>query len=162
VIIIDDFDEVHSSCTDLFTQILKEGKLQMSNGDIADFSNCKFIFTCKADESSSMGFNSTKETHGPILNRKLSQLMEKSLFFSSPLPRDMRRIVYNKLNQIKSALLFQDIEFKFNFKFIKNFVEKNKCDGNCVEVINRAIERQITSEVSKKILQGSKEVVFCS
>lgn len=162
VIIIDDFNDIHYSCVDLFSQILKEGKLQMSNGDVADFSNCKFIFTCGADESSSMGFNSLKENLGPKLNKKLLALMEKSFFLSSPLPKDLRRIVYNRLNKIKIGLSFHDVNFNFNFKFIKNLVEKNKCEENCVEMVNDAIEKDIVDEISAKILKGDKEISLCS
>jgi len=162
VIIIDDFDDIHFTCIDLFSQILKDGKLQMSNGDIADFSNCKFVFTCKADESSSMGFNSSKENLGPKLNKKLLALMEQSLFLSNPLPRDLRRIVYNRLKKIKTNLLFQDVGFEFNFKFIQNLVEKNKCEENCAETVNRAIESEIVGIVAQKIINGDKEIHLCS
>ena len=162
VVIIDDFGDIHFSCVDLFSQILKEGKLQMSNGEIADFSNCKFIFTCKQEQSSTMGFNSDKEQSGPALNAKLKGLVEKSFLLSNPTQRDLRRIVYNKLKEIKSNLLFQDVEFCFDFKFIKGFVGKNKCEEDCVSVINEAIERDLVPIISEKALRGDKNVSLLS
>jgi ATP-dependent Clp protease ATP-binding subunit ClpA len=158
VIIIDDFEDIHFSCVDLFLQILKEGRLQMSNGDVADFSNCKFVFTCKSDESSSMGFNSQKENLGPKVNKKLSELVEKTLFLSNPSPRDLRRITYNRLNKIKSGLAFQDIGFSFDFKFIKKLVEKAACEGNCVAAVNEAIEKDVVANVSTRVLNGEKDI----
>ena len=156
VIIIDDFGDIHHSCVDLFSQILKEGKLQMSNGEIADFSNCKFIFTCESDGSSTMGFNSDKIDSGPKLNNKIKDLMEKSFFLSTPTTRDLRRIVYNKLNEIKKNLLFQNIEFLFDFKFIKSFIKKHSCKEDCVTMINKAIESEIVSNITKRAISGEK------
>jgi ATP-dependent Clp protease ATP-binding subunit ClpA len=158
VIIIDDFDEINFSCIDLFCQILKEGKLQMSNGDIADFSNCKFIFTCSKQKSSSMGFVSENENGVPNLNKKLQETLQKSFCLLAPSKRDLRRIVYNKLKQIKLNLRFKNIQFNYDFKFIKDFVNKNSCSTDCVKVINKAIEEDLIEKISKKVLNGEKDV----
>lgn len=160
VIIIDDFDDLHFSCVDLFSQILKEGKLQMINGDTADFSNCKFIFTCRANSSTTMGFNSEKQENGSKINKKLESLLEASFLLSSPSKRDLRRIVCCKLNDLKKNLKFQNIELIFNFDFLKEFVKKNQCEENCMEVINKAIEKDVVGVVSGKVLAGEKIVVL--
>ena len=160
VIIIDDFDELHFSCVDLFSQILKEGKLQMSNGDMADFSNCKFIFTCGTNQSSSMGFNAEKQSGTPKLNKKLESLLEASFYLSNPSKRDLRRIVCNKLRNLKNNLKFQNIDLLFDFKFINNFVKRNQCEENCVEAINKAVEKDIIGEVSVKVLAGDKSIML--
>ena len=159
VIIIDDFDEINFSCIDLFCQILKEGKLQMSNGDIADFSNCKFIFTSsKQKASSSMGFISDGKNEKPNLNKKIEETLQKSFCLHPPSKQDLRRIVYNKLKQIKLNLQFKNIEFNFDFKFIKDFVNKNSCSDDCVKIINKAIEDDLIENISKKVLNGEKDI----
>ena len=57
IIIIDDFHKVNDSAISLFNQIFKQGKFQMSNGDMADFTHCKIFLTSAISNSeASMGF----------------------------------------------------------------------------------------------------------
>jgi ATP-dependent Clp protease ATP-binding subunit ClpA len=158
VIIVDDFGIVNRGCVDLFSQILKEGQLHMTNGDIADFSNCKFIFTCGSTKSSSMGFKTEEEVPSPNLNGDFLSLIEKTMLLSSPSKLDLRRIVFNRLKEIKANLFFQNINLDFDFKFIKELVDKNSCDGDCVGVINSAIEESVVDVISSKILKGETSI----
>lgn len=158
IIIIDDFQNIDYRCESLFAQIMKEGKLQMSNGDLADFSHCKFVITCDSSKKTSMGFNSGKEGETPNLKQDILNLVEKSLFLSNPSQVDLRRIVFNKLKQIKSNLFLQNIDLEFDFKFIKKFVDENKCDDNCVESLSLAIEDKIVNIISERVGKGDSKI----
>ncbi|MDB4314591.1 AAA family ATPase [bacterium] len=161
VIIIDDFDEINYSCIDLFAQILKEGKIQLANGDVADFSNCKFIFTSSTKENAkSMGFHSDESSKIPSLNHNISALMEDTFQLLQPSDRDLRRILYKKLKHIKENLHYQDFDLKFDFEFIKAFVNAKKCEEKCIEEINQSIEKKIIPKVVSAIAAGKKSYKF--
>lgn len=159
VVIIDDFDELHFSCVSLFEQILKEGKITLSNGEIADFSNAKFIFTSKAKNKNSMGFNSEdQEKSPPMMNEKLRKLVEKSWYLESPTKKDLRRILHKKLKAIKNNLTVQNFDLYVSFSFIKNFVEKNSKDKNCAGFLNEAVDEEIIPKILEKIESGEKTI----
>lgn len=158
VIIIDDIHLISSRCMALFSQILKDGKLQMNNGDIADFSNCKFIFTCASDKSVSMGFNSNKNNETPQIDAQFSSLMEKSIPFSRPSKKDLRRIVYKRLNSIKSDLFFQNITLRFNFKYIKNLVDLKFYNSENWQSLDFLVESNIIPNISEKISNGESKI----
>lgn len=161
VIIIDDFDELHWSCISLFEQILKEGKITLSNGEIADFSNAKFIFTSRSRKDSSMGFNSEEKKEAPpIMNEKLRKLVEKSWHLGSPSPKDLRRIVYKKLCGIKNNLAMQKVEFAFSFSFIRDFVAKHSKEKNCAGLLNKAIDDEIIPKIVGRIDSGEKDITL--
>lgn len=105
-----------------------------------------------------MGFVSENENGVPNLNKKLQETLQKSFCLLAPSKRDLRRIVYNKLKQIKLNLRFKNIQFNYDFKFIKDFVNKNSCSTDCVKVINKAIEEDLIEKISKKVLNGEKDV----
>ena len=161
VVIIDDFNELHWSCISLFEQILKEGKITLSNGEVADFSNCKFIFTSKTESSNSMGFNSPKASEmSPLMNSKLRKLVEKSWFLDNPSQKDLRRILYKRLCSIRANLAMQEVSVSFSFSFIKNFVAKHFSEKNPAGALNKAIEEELISNIVSQMDFGVKLVSF--
>lgn len=159
VVIIDDFNELHWSCISLFEQILKEGKITLSNGEVADFSNCKFIFTSKTESSNSMGFNSPKASEmSPLMNSKLRKLVEKSWFLDNPSQKDLRRILYKRLCGIRANLAMQEVSVSFSFSFIKNFVVKHFSEKNPAGALNKAIEEELISNIVSQMDSGVKLV----
>jgi ATP-dependent Clp protease ATP-binding subunit ClpC len=161
VVIIDDFNELHWSCVSLFEQILKEGKITLVNGEVADFSNCKFIFTSKTEIDNSMGFNSPKASEmSPLMNKKLIKLVEKSWFLDNPSQKDLRRILYKRLCDIKVNLAAQEVSITFSFSFIKNFVAKHYSEKNPAGVLNKAVEEELISKIISQMDFGAKLISF--
>jgi ATP-dependent Clp protease ATP-binding subunit ClpC len=162
IILIDDFEKVDASCFGLFSQILKEGRLQMNNGDIADFSNCKFIITCNIKSTQpTMGFNSADNSDPlPIIEKQVLDLVTEKIIFDTLNKKDLRRILFNRLKKIQLNLKMNDINLKFDFKFIKEFVDKNCCANNPIEDLNKVIESKIISQISDGIAAQKTKIVL--
>ena len=153
VIIIDDFHKLHPSVKSLFAQILKDGKLQMSNGDIADFSNVKIFVTSGVENTSSMGFNSDKESPTSSIFKELLSLVDCNVLLKQVKKKDIFRILYNKLQKINEDLRLNNIEVTFTLDFLKKFARSSK---NLVDFeerfdthINKFICEKITENCSK-------------
>jgi ATP-dependent Clp protease ATP-binding subunit ClpA len=152
IILIDDFEKVDPSCFGLFSQILKEGRLQMNNGDIADFSNCKIIITCNIQSTKAMGFNLSDNSDPlPIIEKQVLDLVTEKIIFDQLNKKDLRRILFNRLRKIQVNLKINDINLKFDFKFIKEFVDKNCFEVNAIEDLNNTIELKIISQISNGV-----------
>ena len=153
VIIIDDFHKVHVSVKTIFAQILKEGKIQMSNGDIADFSNSKIFVTSGVQNDNSMGFNSSSETTVSSVFQELTSLFDCNVFLRSLRKKDIFRVLWYKLNKINSDLQINDIEVVFSLKFLKKFAKESKSlidfEKRFEEQINKFICQKITLNESK-------------
>jgi ATP-dependent Clp protease ATP-binding subunit ClpC len=162
VIIIDDFDKVDRSCFGLFCQILKEGRLQMNNGDIADFSNCKIFLTCSGKANAkSMGFNIDKnQSNEPTIEKQILDLITEKIEFSLLKQKDLRRILFNRLKKIQNNLIIKDIKLNFNFNFIKSFVDKNCSEDNSIENLNLAVESKLIPDISNEIINGNSTLIF--
>ena len=153
VIIIDDFHKLHLSVNSLFAQILKDGKLQMANGDIADFSNAKIFVTSGVEDTSSMGFNSDKESPTSSIFKELLSLVDCNLVLNEVRKKDIFRILYHKIQKINEDLRLSDIEVLFTLSFLKKFARSSK---NLVDFqdrfenqINKFICRELTGNTSK-------------
>lgn len=153
VIIIDDFHKVHASVKTIFAQILKEGKLQMPNGDIADFSNSKIFVTSGIQNDNSMGFNSSSETPVPSVFEELVSLFDCNVFLTPLRKKDIFRVLYHKLKKINLDLQINDIQIIFSLQFLKKFAKESKnlvdFEERFEEKINKFICGQITLEESR-------------
>ncbi len=153
VIIIDDFHKVHFSVKTIFAQILKEGKLQMPNGDIADFSNSKIFVTSGVHNDNSMGFNSSSETPVSSVFEELVSLFDCNVFLTPLRKKDIFRVLYHKLEKINLDLQINDIEIIFSLRFLKKFAKESKnlvdFEKRFEEKINKFICSQITLEESR-------------
>ena len=148
VIIIDDFHKVHVSVKTLFAQILKEGKLQMSNGDIADFSNSKIFVTSGVVDDTSMGFNSSLESPTAAVFKDLSSFFDCHVFLNKLKKKDIFRVLSQKLSGINKDLKINGIEVVYTLSFLKKFANRSK---NLIDFqkrfddkINKFICHQIT------------------
>jgi len=153
VIIIDDFHKLHLSVKSLFAQILKDGKLQMANGDIADFSNVKIFVTSGVEDTSSMGFNSDKESPTSSIFKELLSLVDCNLVLNEARKKDIFRILYHKIQKINEDLRLSDIEVLFTLSFLKKFARSSKnlvdFQDRFEDQINKFICQELTGNASK-------------
>lgn len=153
VIIIDDFHKLHPSVKTIFAQILKDGKLQMSNGDLADFSNAKIFVTSGVENIASMGFNSKEDSPTSSIFKELLSLVDCNLVLKEVRKKDIFRILYHKIQKINEDLRLSNIEVVFTLSFLKKFARSSK---NLVDFeerfdtyINKFICEKITENCSK-------------
>ena len=134
----------------------------MNNGDIADFSNCKIFLTCGGKANvKTMGFNIDKnQFNEPTIEKEILDLITEKVQFSSLKKKDLRRILFNRLKKIQSNLTIKDIKLNFNFKFIKEFIDKNYSEDNCIEKLNSAIESKLIPDISSKIINGNTILIL--
>ena len=158
IIIIDDFHKMNPSTHSLFTEIFKEGKIHMNSGDIADFSNCKFFLTGDNLEEKSMGFSGGKDAPRPKISQDLSKYFTSNIFFSELTQRDLRRVLWSKLNQMNEKFAINGIQLVYDFKFIKNFVNKIDREDNAIQTLNNEFESKIKKRVATEILDGKTTI----
>jgi ATP-dependent Clp protease ATP-binding subunit ClpA len=78
-----------------------------------------------------MGFNSLDNSDPlPIIEKQVLDLVTEKIIFDQLNKKDLRRILFNRLKKIQLNLKMNDINLKFDFKFIKEFVNKLEVDRN--------------------------------
>lgn len=158
VVIIDDFDCIDRSAVALFSQIFKDGRLELSNGECADFSHCKFFLTSKTNKSQSLGFNNSELNQESMVFTELSNHFDANLFLRELDEKDLRRVLWCKLDNIKRSLLLKNISFEFDFDFLKSFVHKNSGSKFKIDHLNESFESKINKYVQSELLKNSKTI----
>ena len=154
VIIIDDFHKLHPSVKTIFAQILKDGKLQMSNGDLADFSNAKIFVTSGVENAVSMGFNSEEDSPTSSIFKELLSLVDCNLVLNEVRKKDIFRILYHKLQKINEDLRLSDIEVVFTLSFLKEFARSSK---NLVDFQDR-FDNQINKFICQELTENASKI----
>ena len=160
VIIIDDFHKIDPLAVPIFNQILKEGKFQMNNGEIADFSNCKiFLTSALASGQPSMGFQVGEVSRENLkVDKNILPLVDDCFFLNKLTQKDLRRLLWTKLKRIKKNLKSNDIDLIFDFKFISDTVSKIDKEKFRVSALNARIAEKITPFISERILKGKSKI----
>lgn len=158
VVIIDDFDSIHPSAVSLFAQIFKDGKLELSNGDCVDFSHCKFFLTSGISSKSELGFGADSSDKKSKVFSELSSNFNASLFLHKLKPRDLRRVVWNKLTNIKESLSVKGVNLIFNFDFLKSFVENENSKNLEISKLNEMFDLNVSKYIQNSIINGDKEI----
>jgi len=158
IIIIDDFDCIHQSSLALFAQIFKDGKLELENGDCADFSHCRFFITSKILSENKLGFGSSEENQKSAIIPELASKFSANLFLHGLNEKALRRVLWNKLNRIKSGLSVKSVDLDFNFDFIKKFTRAQSKSKPKIESLSESFDSKINKYVQNRLIKGDKKI----
>ena len=157
---IDDFHKVDNTAIPLFNQIFKHGKFQMSNGDIADFTNCKIFLTSDISSSqSSMGFQKAASDKNNLkIHPDILSLVDECFPLETLNEKGLRRLLWMKLKRLKSRLKDNDINLTFDFNYIQQIIKGILKEQIKIEALSNKILSEITPFVSDSILKGKKNI----
>ena len=160
VIIIDDFHKIDNSAIPLFNQIFKHGKFQMSNGDMADFTNCKIFLTSDISNSqSAMGFQgAVSDKDNLMIHPDILSLVDECFPLKQIDEKGLRRLLWMKLKRLKNRLKDNDIDLTFDFKYINQIIKSILKEKIKVEALSKKILSEITPFVSDSVLKGEKNI----
>lgn len=121
VVLLDEIEKAHSSVLNLFLQILDEGHIKDSNGNIYRFDNNIIIMTSNAGcDVKNIGFDNSKVNVVDIIKNSFSSefinRIDNIILFNS--------FNYNDVFEITKRLLESIVnKFKVNFNFDDNFID---------------------------------------
>ena len=132
----------------------------MSNGEVADFTNCKIFLTSAISSSqSSMGFQgAASDKANLMLHPDILSLVDEPFTLKELDERGLRRLLWMKLKRIKNRIKDNDIGLEFDFAYLRGIVSQLKTEKNKTEALNKKILSEIMPNISKAILKGSQKI----
>lgn len=82
VVVIDDLTEAHPDVLRFLCKVLKDKRIERTDGEIIDFTNVDFVLTCSAKKGSSMGFDKTGNNLEPNLSEDLCKILCNKLLLN--------------------------------------------------------------------------------
>lgn len=163
VILLDEIEKAHPSVLNLFLQILDEGKITDSRGNVVHFNHHIIIMT------SNIGFN--KDSVGfveevsqndsklkEVLSLELLNRIQKVIYFKKLSANDIKTIIKNKLDLVKKKFKERNIKVHISEKVIEEMINLTRYLEFGARKVDQVIEEKIDDYVIDSILDGKKEV----
>ncbi|GIX66464.1 hypothetical protein BcabD6B2_59010 (apicoplast) [Babesia caballi] len=139
IILFDEIEKAHKSINDLMLQILEEGRLTLSNGNILKFNNSFIIFTSNLGCDSSLIYTNKIEYNNNILQSI------KNFF---------RPEFISRLNNI---IIFEPVNIFNCDKIVNNIIKKINLNNNSNFNLHNNIKKEFIN-YSYNILYGLRPV----
>ena len=132
----------------------------MSNGDVADFTNCKIFLTSDISSSqSAMGFQGAISDKDNLkIHPDILSLVDECFSLRQIDEEGLRSLLWMKLKRLKNRLKDNDIILSFDNDYINATIKSILHEKIKVEALSKKIVSEITPFVSDSILKGEKNI----
>ncbi|MBE6146795.1 MAG: ATP-dependent Clp protease ATP-binding subunit [Firmicutes bacterium] len=162
VILIDEIEKAHPSVLNLFLQILDEGKITDSKGNIVYFEHNIIIMTSNVGFSKNdMGFTNNSKTKSALLDVLSPELLNriyKVVEFSFLSKECVEKIVSNQLLDIKRKFKAKNIQIKLGSDLVSEVVKESEYLTFGARRISKIIDEKIDNFIIEHILLGENKI----
>lgn len=159
VIILDEFDKAHNNIKNLFFQILDEGILTDSKGEIINFKNTIIIMTTNVGfEQKEIGFKTDnndkkiKNAFGiPFTNR-----IDKVILFDDMSRDTIYKIIKYNIDKLRKK--YNDIKIKVYKSAIDEIITLSNYKEYGARKVNKIIKQEIEEIIINNIIKDKKSV----
>lgn len=166
VLLLDEIDKAHPSVINLFYQILDEGKIRSSNGNIVRFNNVFIIMTSNVGfQSNKIGFNSDfSNNHISNLNNFFStsfiNRISNIFTFNSLNEKNISDIILNKFEFLKEK--YSDINLNINNNVVDEIISFSNFKEYGARKINKLLFNYIECYILDCLANNANDVIINS
>lgn len=164
VVLFDEIEKAHDDVLNILLQILEDGKLTDSNGNVANFQETLVILTSNIgaeimNKKNGIGFkfntgdfkkeevfNELKKNFKPELLNRLDEIV----IFNHLKESDIRKIFKNKFNELKDVMNEKNIFIEVSENAEKQVIQ----NSNYFQYGARTIRREIEQSIEDVIVDG--------
>ena len=169
VICFDEFEKAHADVLHTLLQVLEDGILTDATGRTVSFRNTYIILTSNAGSESlgrkGMGFGASNKLgdviQEDIKNRfrpELVNRLDRIIVFNPLTEQDLRSILERELDEMRQRLMnMQKVSCEISDSVRDWLMRQNMPPEEGARAIRRLVEREITSAVSKFLIQNHKK-----
>lgn len=146
LILLDEIDKAHPSIINLFFNILDEGEIKNSKGEILKFYNSIFILTTNnLNKESSLGFNSKEfEIDYDSIPKEFLNRISYILNFKSLNIKDIKLIIKKEIEKLFHSY---DLDYKLSNEDINKIIYESNFEIYGARKIKNIIKKYVESKV---------------
>ena len=154
VILFDEIEKANIDVFNLLLQVLDDGRLTDSKGKVVNFKNTIIIMTSNIGSEFIDNSEKVMETMKKHFKPEFLNRIDEIIKFEKLDKNSIRNIVRLALNETNDLLKDKNITITFNDEVL-NYIASNAYDEEYgARPIKRYIEKEIETELSKKILKS--------
>ena len=168
IILFDEIEKAHPDVFNILLQVLDDGKLTDSQGNVVSFQNTIIIMTSNAGSNvntNSIGFdkktvdnNKIEENLKQVFRPEFLNRIDEIIVFDSLTKPELLQIVELMLKDTVKALVDKNISLNVSEKAKDFILEKGTNLKYGARPLRRAIQRYVEDEISEMILKGDVHV----
>ncbi len=165
VILLDEIEKASHNVLNLFLQILDEGFIKDSKGNIIRFDNTVIIMTSNiGQEKINVGFNSEKNNINlkEYLSPEFINRIDKIINFKKLSIEDVKNIVNINLNKLKIKYKNKGINLSFSKKIIPDIVKLSNYEEYGARQIKKVIKEKVEVLIIDDVLLGKDKIIIDS
>lgn len=164
VLILDEIERAHPTILNLFFQILEEGQIKDSKGNMIYFGNVTILMTSNVGfEDIHVGFQTPKEDlilsklkehfSIPFINR-----IDEIIVFNRLLKKDIVLLTQNKLETLQKRYQKKGYTITFDPLLIEEIVEKSDFSEYGARRLDKIIKENIEAEIIERALENQNVI----
>ncbi|GHV29732.1 chaperone ClpB [Clostridia bacterium] len=170
VILLDEIEKAHPDVMNILLQILDEGIITDSHGRKVSFVHTIVIMTSNAGSNLSEGAIGFNKERGQFVSEKMQKALsnflrpeflarvDEVIAFNQLTQEDYAEIARNKLDEFKTTLEAQNIEFSFDTEVVEFIKEKAFKDSKAgVRGILKLIQSNLEDEICEYVVTNPEQ-----
>lgn len=166
VILLDEIEKAHPQVINLFYQILDDGLIKDSKGNMIKFNNNIIIMTSNIGyEKNNVGFNNKAES--TVLNELKNELslpfvnrIDNIILFNHLTEENIRNIIKNKINVLKKK--YANVTIKIGKNVVNEIVELSNYYDFGARKVDKIIKSKLENVIIDSILDNKSTVFITS
>lgn len=167
VLLFDEMEKAHPDVFNVMLQILDDGRVTDSRGNIVNFKNCVIIFTSNVGSQDILDLGGSSDPADQEIMRERVRAAMKEKFrpeflnrideeviFNSLNKEDLRGIVKIEVSKLMSRLSERDIKLELTDAALDFLADKGFDPVYGARPLKRAIQRDLETSVAQGILRG--------
>ncbi|MDD4035939.1 MAG: ATP-dependent Clp protease ATP-binding subunit [Bacilli bacterium] len=161
IIILDEIEKGHPSVINLFLQILDEGRIKDSSGNIIRFDNSIIIMTSNLGFNKSMvGFNNDKNKVMNVLKETLSiefvNRIDSIIVFNRLEESAIKEIIKNNIKLLRNKLRDKNIIIRLGKKVVDTILINSRYEEFGARRIEKIIKEKLETLIIDSMVVGKK------
>lgn len=163
ILLFDEIEKAHPDVTNIFLQMLDEGKITGSNGKQVDVRNCIIIMTSNLgsveNERNNIGFGKSLERSGEeekamqeFFKPELRNRIDAICKFAKLDTLSIKKIVVKFVDDLKCSLADKNIKFNLSEQVVEKIVDEGYDSKMGARPLSRKIDELISVPLGRRIL----------
>lgn len=164
VLLLDEIEKASMDVVKLFLQVLDEGKIKDSKGNIVYFNNVVIFMTSNlSSNNDNIGFTKNKNSY---LQEKLNEYfsvefinrIDDIIVLNELSEESIKLLIKDKLKKLKKEYLSRNIKITFSTKIVDKICRESNYKKYGARKLDKIIDKKVNNYIINEILKGRNKI----